>query len=166
MTKSAPAALALLLLPLAGCPAEEEAGPTGPLVYEEDDDRGNYRRSFAEDIDDDWGTQLQIVGSMEGCGAEEGDWDWDYTEDMDYYRFEVGSDGWLEVSLDWEGGSDLDLVVRTNDRDRTMLDDLDDQPVEYARDDRHDDGDSINIGIFCKTGDATDYTVTVDLELD
>jgi hypothetical protein len=157
-----------VLVLLGGCPAEEEdPGPVGPFTYEEDDDRGNYRRSFAEDVGDDWGTELVIQGSMEECTAEESGSDWDYNGDRDYFEFEVTGDGWLEIVLEWEHDSDLDLVVRTNGDDREMLDGVDEVgPEDFAPEDPHEEGDDINIGIFCKTGGAGDYTVTVELELD
>ena len=159
------AAIAALLL--VGCPSEEaEPTPTGPLVYEEDDDDGNHRRTFAEPIDDDWAMGLVIEGSSSGCGAEANGGEWDYSEDRDYYTFELFADGWLEITLDWEGDADLDMVVRTNGQGRSMLDDTDDKPVEYLREDVHDEGDDINLGVFCKEGMPTDYTVTVELELD
>lgn len=164
MMSRAPLLFALLLL---GCPTEEEApAPTGPTTYEEDDDNGNHRRSFAEEVDDDWDTMLVIEGSMHGCGAEELGNEWDYTEDRDYYEFEVSADGWLEVTLEWSGDSDLDMAVRTNGQNRSMLDDPGEGPVEYAPEDSHEGGDDINVGVFCKTGEETDYTVTVELELD
>jgi|GEM_PF-3383160 len=158
--------LAILLISV-GCPSEDEGPPlAAPLTYEEDDDGGNHRRTFAEEIDGDWSAGLTITGSMAACGADENGSEWEYTEDRDYYEFEIFADGWLEVSLDWDEGSDLDMAVRTNGRDRHMLDDTDDQPVEYAREDVHDEGDDISVGVFCKTGEPTDYTITVELELD
>ena len=157
----------LLVLLIAGCPSEEaEPTPSGPLVYEEDDDDGNHRRTFAEPIDDEWPSGLVIEGSSSGCGAEPNGGEWDYSEDRDYYVFEVFADGWLEITLDWEGDADLDMVVRTNGEGRRMLDDTDDQPVEYVREDVHARGDDINLGVFCKAGSPTRYAVTVELELD
>ena len=157
----------LLFLLLTGCPTEEEPLPTGPFVYEEDDDRGNNRRSLGENVGDDWAESLEIHGSLEECASEPRGGEWDYTGDLDYYDVEVTADGWIEVNFEWDQAADVDGVVRTNGERRSILDDIDDDgPEEYAPEDPHEEGDDLSIGVFCKTGEPGDYVVRVELELD
>ncbi len=136
------------------------------VTWVEDDDSTNGFAGDAEPVDITWTTSLIIEGSMEDCGYES-DEDWPWTGDEDNYRIEVPEEGYIDAVLTWEHSSDVDGVVRTNGESRGILNDESDEgPEEYVRDEPHEEGDDLSIGVFCKNGDPGDYVVKVGLELD
>jgi len=161
----------LLAFTAAACsPAESTETPLDlDLTWEEDDEDGNSHPGDAEEVDVPWQRSVTITGAMTDCGYD-GMEDWPWTGDNDNYRVEIPNEGYVEVVLDWESSSDLDLIIYFeppgNSANPDWYSNMSDSsgPEEYLFDDLLDRGDDIVVGVACAGGAADDYTLVVNWE--
>ena len=164
----------LFVLLLLGCPPAGRGGgggPGGSVIGEEESDADNDFPTDAEPVSVEWTDRLVIRGDMSDCGYD-ADESWPWTGDEDNYRVEVPEDGYIDVLLTWEHGSDLDLLVWfeppggvgtvSPDEQLTFADD--DGVIEYLFDDPYDRGDDFVLTVLCASGPGGDYELTVNWE--
>ena len=163
--------LSLLVLATSACsPIEPAETPLDlDLTWEEDDEDGNSHPSDAEGVDVPWQRSVTISGAMTDCSYDGID-DWPWTGDNDNYRIEIPNEGYVEVVLDWESSSDLDLLIYFEPPDNTANPDWysnisnNSGPEEYLFDNQLNRGDDIVVGVACAGGAADDYTLVVNWE--
>jgi hypothetical protein len=166
--------LATLIAAVAwGCSPTTEEDSDQPLdsdmSWEEEDDDDNEHAGDAEEVDVPWQNSVTISGSMSSCGYE-GVEDWPWTGDNDNYRIEVPEEGYIEVILDWQSNSDLDLFIYFEPPGNTATPDwhsnssYPEGPEEYLFDETLNRGDDIVVGVSCASGASDDYTLLVNWE--
>jgi len=150
-------------------------GDDGPpldlhLTWEEEDDGGNEHASNAEEVDVLWQRSVTISGEMNSCGYDGTAGGWPWTGDNDNYRVEVPEEGYIEVLLDWDSSSDLDLMIyfeppgSTAEPDWSSNSSSTSGGEDYLFDEMLSRGDDIVIGVACATGASDDYTLLVNWE--
>ncbi len=158
---------------LAACsPAQgddDDAALDLDLSWEEEDDDDNEQPQDAEQVDVPWQRSVTISGSMSSCSYDGGE-DWPWTGDNDNYRIEIPEAGYVEVILEWQSNSDLDLIIFFEPPDSTATPDwfstssLPEGPEQYLFDDVLARGDDIVVGVSCAGGSSDDYTLEVNWE--
>jgi hypothetical protein len=159
---------------LGGACAPATDGGDGPpldldLTWEEEDDSGNEHAGNAEEVDVPWQRSVTISGEMTSCSYD-GTESWPWTGDNDNYRVEVPEEGYIEVLLDWDSNSDLDLMIYFEPPGSTAEPDWSSNSSdtsggeEYLFDEMLNRGDDIVLGVACAGGSSDDYTLLVNWE--
>jgi len=155
-----------------GCSPQAEGPEQGldfDMTWQEEDDDDNEHASNAEEVDVPWQHSVTISGSMSSCGYD-GAEDWPWTGDNDNYRIEIPEEGYIEVILDWQSSSDLDLFIYFEPPSNTASPDWytnssnTEGPEEYLFDESLNRGDDIIVGVACAGGQSDDYTLEVNWE--
>ena len=178
MTQPAPYIYSSLLtlalsLSLFGCSptSTSEPAPTldHHLSWDEDDENGNNHAGDAEEVDASWQRSITINGTLQTCGYEGGE-DWPWTGDNDNYRVEVPEDGYMDVELQWDSSSDLDLMLYFEPPGNNASPDWfsnqsdNEGPESYLFDEPMSRGDDIVVGVACAGGEADSYRLVVNWE--
>lgn len=168
--------LALLFCPLIACDdGEEKVELQRFFEYNEADDYANEISRNAEEASS-WNEEqalahpdlrLEIHGASSAC-----DWNndpeahWPWIGDQDFYLVTVPADGYLELLLDWDSQSDLDMLVALNPGSAYQPDAQaasvgSEGPEDVLFDQVLTKNDDLVIDTTCTTGTPTDYTLTV-----
>ena len=163
----------LLVLLASACSPTDDGEPGTPLdldlTWEEDDDAGNEQPGDAEEVDVPWQRSVSISGTMAECGYD-GAENWPWTGDNDNYRIEVPELGYIDVRLDWESSSDLDLIIYFqppgNSANPDWFSNINSNsgPEEYLFDEQLERGDDIIVVVTCAGGAADSYTLVINWE--
>lgn len=163
-----------LLLAAVACTTEEGGGTpleTEPLYYDEDDDEGNQEPFDAEELPDNWTTELVVRGTLHECDWDnDDDSDWPWTGDNDSYEVEVPDDGFVDIELSWEANNlDGDFIVFINPSGSQWTPDHQAAGVgsneTWVPDDEFSRGDDMVIVVACPQGpDNSDYELSIRWE--
>jgi len=163
----------LAAVTLAACvPAQDDDDDLAldlDLTWEEEDDDDNEQPQDAEEVYVLWQRSVTINGSMSSCSYDGGE-DWPWTGDNDNYRVEIPEAGYVEVILEWQSNSDLDLIIFFEPPGSTAAPDwfsnasLTEGPEQYLFDEPLARGDDIVVGVSCASGSSDDYTLEVNWE--